>query len=66
MQAFDLPIMLDSNLPASTLLTAMKSDKKVINDQHRLILMKGLGGAFIAEGVKDAAILTAIQSCLPA
>ena len=66
LQAFDLPIMLDSNLPASTLLTAMKSDKKVINDQHRLILMKGIGGAFIAEGVKDAAILTAIQSCLPA
>ena len=59
-------IMLGSNVPANTLLTVMKSDKKVINDQHRLILMKGLGGAFIAEGVKDSEILAAIQSCLPA
>lgn len=66
LQAFDLPIMLDSNIPASTLLTVMKSDKKVINDQHRLILMQGLGGSFIADGVKDAEILSAIVSCLPA
>ncbi len=64
LQAFDLPIMLDSNVTANTLLTLMKSDKKVINDQHRLILMKRLGGSFIAEGVKDSEILPALQSCL--
>jgi 3-dehydroquinate synthase len=65
LHAFDLPIKLDSNVSAHTLLTVMKLDKKVINDQHRLILMKGLGGSFIADGVKDAEILAAIQSCLP-
>jgi len=65
LQAFDLPIMLGSNVSANTLLTLMKSDKKVINDQHRLILLKGLGGSFIAEGVKDSEILSALKSCLP-
>lgn len=64
LQAFDLPIMLDSDVTAETLLQLMKSDKKVINDQHRLILMKGLGQAFIAEGVKDAEIIQAINTCV--
>ncbi len=65
LQAFDLPIMLESNISANTLLRLMKSDKKVINDEHRLILMKGLGGSFIAEGIKDTDILSALNSCLP-
>ncbi|MGJ8662158.1 MAG: 3-dehydroquinate synthase [Marinicella sp.] len=66
LQAFDLPIMLDSNVSAKTLLELMKSDKKVINDQHRLILMKGMGKAFIADGVKDSEIILALESCLAA
>ncbi len=64
LQAYDLPIMLDSAITAESLLNLMKSDKKVINNQHRLILMKGLGAAFIAEEVKDSDILGALQSCL--
>ncbi len=64
LQAFDLPIMLDSDITAETLLHLMKSDKKVINDQHRLILMKGMGQAFIAAGVKDAEIIQAIHTCV--
>ncbi|MFC3192773.1 3-dehydroquinate synthase [Marinicella sediminis] len=63
LQAFDLPIMLDANVPAEDLLQLMKADKKVINDRHRLILMKGLGAAFIAEGIANEDILTTIESC---
>ncbi len=63
LQAFDLPIMLNAEYTASAVLRLMKSDKKVINDQHRLILLKGMGQAFIAEGVKDDDILMAIKSC---
>jgi 3-dehydroquinate synthase len=64
LQAFDLPIKLDNSYSAEDILKLMKSDKKVINDQHRLILLKGLGQAFIAEGVEDAQILPAITSCI--
>ena len=41
----------------------MKGDKKVINDRHRLILMKGLGQAFIDEDIHDDDILAAIKAC---
>ncbi len=64
LQAFDLPIKLDVNVSSDELLQLMKADKKVVNDQHRLILMRGLGAAFIAEGVKDSEILITLQSCL--
>ena len=64
LQAFDLPIMLDSTISPGDLLNLMKSDKKVVNDQHRLILMRGLGDAFIADGVTDADILNTLNRCL--
>ena len=64
LQAFDLPIMLEDTVDVNELLRLMKSDKKVINDQHRLILLKGMGQAFIAEGIKDADILQAIKACV--
>ncbi|WP_223787459.1 3-dehydroquinate synthase [Marinicella meishanensis] len=64
LQAFDLPIMLDSPISADDLLNLMKSDKKVVNDQHRLILMRGLGDAFIADGLTDADILQTLNTCL--
>ncbi|MEZ5470156.1 MAG: 3-dehydroquinate synthase [Marinicella sp.] len=64
LQAFELPIMLDIEYSADEILALMKADKKVINDQHRLILLKGMGEAFIAEGVNDANILKAINTCI--
>lgn len=64
LQAFDLPIKLDGSYAAAEILQLMKSDKKVINDQHRLILLKGMGQAFIAEGVNDDDILQAISTCI--
>jgi 3-dehydroquinate synthase len=63
LQAFDLPIKLDEKFSAESILSLMKSDKKVINNQHRLILLKGLGDAFIADDVKDDDILKAIKTC---
>jgi 3-dehydroquinate synthase len=63
LQAFDLPIKLGQTVPAKDLLQLMKADKKVINDRHRLILMKGLGQAFIAEGITDDDIMAAIIAC---
>lgn len=63
LQAFDLPIMLGMEHAAEAVLRLMKSDKKVINNQHRLILLKGMGEAFIAEGVNEKDILKAIKSC---
>lgn len=64
LQAFDLPIKLNSSVNETLLLNTMKLDKKVINGQHRLILMRSMGGAFIAEGVDDSEILKAIHACL--
>ncbi|MCX7552292.1 3-dehydroquinate synthase [Marinicella sp. S1101] len=64
LQAFDLPIKLDADVTSDGMLQLMKADKKVINNQHRLILMKGLGAAFIAEDIKDSEITAALKCCL--
>lgn len=63
LHGFGLPIKLDKELPAESLVKLMRLDKKVQSGQHRLILMKGLGQAFIANGIKENDILAAIRAC---
>ena len=54
--ALELPTQPPSALPADALLAAMRLDKKNRGGALRLILWRGIGRAFIAEGVDEAAV----------
>lgn len=64
MTAFDLPHSLPARYQTKQLIHAMRLDKKVHSGQHRLILMRGLGQAFIAENVPENAIAETIDACV--
>lgn len=63
LQGFDLPIKLSKDLSPEQLVKLMRLDKKVQSGKHRLILMKGMGQAFIADGVAEPDLLAAIEAC---
>ncbi|WP_154222514.1 3-dehydroquinate synthase [Marinicella rhabdoformis] len=63
LQGFDLPIKLNKEITADKLVQLMRLDKKVQSGKHRLILMKGLGQAFIETGVEESDLLKAIEAC---
>lgn len=63
LQGFGLPIKLDKEITADQLVRLMRLDKKVQSGKHRLILMKGLGQAFIETGVEESDLLNAIKAC---
>lgn len=63
LQGFGLPIKLDKEITADKLVQLMRLDKKVQSGKHRLILMKGLGQAFIETGVEESDLLKAIEAC---
>ncbi len=63
LQGFGLPIKLDKEITADELVNLMRLDKKVQSGKHRLILMKGLGQAFIETGVEESDLLKAIKAC---
>jgi 3-dehydroquinate synthase len=52
----DLPRRIPASLPPDKILAAMQHDKKKRGSRLRLILLKGIGDAFVAEGVPPAAI----------
>ena len=60
---FRLLTMLPNDLDAQQLLNLMRLDKKVVNNSHRLILMKSLGDALIQKDVCEEDILQAILNC---
>lgn len=64
MTAFDLPHSLPARYQTTQLIHAMRLDKKVHSGQHRLILMRGMGQAFIAENVPENAIAETIDACV--
>ncbi len=64
LQGFDLPIKLSKGLSPEQLVALMRLDKKVQSGKHRLILMKGMGQAFVADGVAEADMLAAIEACV--
>jgi hypothetical protein len=41
----------------------MRLDKKAHSGQHRLILMHGMGRAFIAENIPESVIAESIDAC---
>jgi 3-dehydroquinate synthase len=41
---------------ADTLLSLMAQDKKVVDGRLRFILVRGIGAAFVADGVDPAAV----------
>lgn len=62
-EAFDLPHALPEGYTTEQLIQDMRLDKKVQSGQHRLILMRGMGDAFIAEGIPEAVIAESIDAC---
>lgn len=63
LQDFQLLTMLPNDIDAQQLLNLMRLDKKVVNNSHRLILMKSLGDALIQKNVCEEDILKAILNC---
>lgn len=57
-----LPTALPSSFGADAMLTAMRLDKKVLNDTLRLILWRGIGQADIVPGVPEAEILATLSA----
>ena len=64
LQGFGLPIKLDKQITADELVRLMRLDKKLQSGKHRLVLMKGLGQAFIETGVEESDLLSAIKACI--
>ncbi len=62
-ECFDLPAALPAKYTTEELLQAMRLDKKVQSGQHRLILMRGMGDAFVANDISESAIAESIQAC---
>lgn len=63
LQDFALLTKLPSDIDANKMLCLMRADKKVINNSHRLILMKSLGESIIQNNVCEEHILQAILNC---
>lgn len=63
LQDFNLLTKLPSNINAQKLVELMRLDKKVQNNQHRLILMKSMGTAFIHKNICENDIYQAIKNC---
>ncbi|KAA3650167.1 MAG: 3-dehydroquinate synthase [Proteobacteria bacterium] len=61
--AFDLPHALPNKYTAEQIIHAMRLDKKAQSGQHRLILMRGMGQAFIAADVPEDVIAESIDAC---
>ena len=61
---FDLLTKLPNSVKADKLIELMRLDKKVLNNQHRLILMQSMGSAFIHKNICENDIYQAIQNCL--
>jgi len=51
LNSYSLPIKIESTLPVSSLMNAMKSDKKVSSGQIRFVLLKAIGSAFVTSDV---------------
>lgn len=63
LQDFHLQTMLPVSIDANALVRLMRLDKKVINNKHRLILLKDVGKAYIQRDVCEEQILQAIINC---
>lgn len=63
LQDFDLLTKLSTSIDAQKLVALMRLDKKVQNNQHRLILMQSMGSAFIHKNICENDIYQAIQNC---
>ena len=61
LNSYSLPIKIESTLPVSSLMNAMKSDKKVSSGQIRFVLLKAIGSAFVTS---DVAMHDVIDGCL--
>jgi len=60
--AFALPTKIPPGLEANTLLTHMRLDKKNVAGRLRLILWRGIGQAFIAPDIDEAAVLNILHN----
>jgi len=62
-QRAKLPTEIPSAMTVNDFMQRMKIDKKVLNGKLRLILLKGIGSAYIAEDVSVSKIEAAIEAC---
>ncbi|GIX38688.1 MAG: 3-dehydroquinate synthase [Silanimonas sp.] len=61
LQALGLPTALPPGLGPEALLARMRLDKKALSGRLRLILWRGIGQAFVADGVEEAAVLQVLS-----
>ena len=61
LRSLGLPTSLPAGLDADALLARMRLDKKNVSGRLRLILWRGVGQAFVAEGVDEATVRAAIM-----
>ncbi len=62
-EAFDLPCILPDKYTTDAIINAMRLDKKVHSGKHRLILMRAMGEAFVADDISENAIAESIMAC---
>ena len=65
LQRMNLPTALPQGSDPAHLLDLMRLDKKNLSGRLRLILWRGLGRAFIAPDVDEAAVLDCLRAAAP-
>ena len=62
LEAFGLPVSLDSPLPVDEIRDYLHRDKKVAGDRLRFVLLNGLGRTVVRDDVPDSALLDALAA----
>ncbi len=57
-----LPVAIPAEIDRQDIVSAMRLDKKNLDQVRRLILLRGIGDAFIAENIREADITTALKA----
>jgi len=63
LQALDLPWRLPAGVDPDALLARMRLDKKSLSGELRLVLWRGVGSAFVAQGIDEAAVRELLADC---
>ena len=64
LESVNLPTRIPSDIEPDALLQAMQRDKKKRAGQLRFILLRGIGQAFVSDGISAEEIKDTITACL--